>query len=127
MRGETRSWVPLTPASVDARAGAGGRQGSRRCLPAPSQPRCFTVAVRAGLGWRGPPQPLNTGQGPRVPTASLVAPGDSQLGLRSFSPGVEVGFQPEQVPSEHSQGACDVVFAGGRAEAGFVQPTLGTT
>lgn len=61
-----------------------------------------------------------------MPTASLVAPGDSQLGLRSFSPGVEVGFQPEQVPSEHSQGACDVVFAGGRAEAGFVQPTLGT-
>lgn len=104
--------------------GLGGGRG-RRYLAAPSQPRCFTVAVLAGLGWRGPQQPLNTSRGP-VPTASLVAPGDSQLGLRSFFRAWRWGSGWKQVPSEHSQGACDVGFAGGRAEAGFVQLTLGT-
>lgn len=77
------------------RLGTGGA-GVARYLAAPPQSRCFTAAVLARLRRGGQRQPLNTGQGPCAPTASLVAPGDSQLGLRSLSLGVELGFRPER-------------------------------
>lgn len=73
--------------------GLGGGRG-RRYLAAPSQPRCFTVAVLAGLGWRGPQQPLNTSRGPRAHRI-LGCPGRQPIGVEVVLPGVEVGFRLE--------------------------------
>lgn len=81
-----------------------GEAGVARYLVAPSQPRCFPVAVLTRLRRGGQRQPLKSGQGPHAPTASLVAPGDSQLGLRSLPLGVELGFRPER--------GCPRTFAG---------------
>lgn len=93
---KSRSRVPHTPASVEARAGDGRGRGC--ALP------CGSLSTQ-GLHRRRPggtgvrpqraafkywPEPL-----PRVPAASLVALGDNQLGLRSFLLCGEVGFWPE--------------------------------
>lgn len=45
-----------------------------------------------------------------MPAASLVALGDSQLGLRSFLRYAEVGSGQNRVRHERSQGSCDAVF-----------------
>lgn len=80
-----------------------GKAGVARYLTARSQPKCFTVAVLVGL-WGAGRQPLNTGRSPRVPTASLVALGDSQLGSMAFSVRGGGGSSWNDVPCEHSPG-----------------------
>lgn len=58
-----------------------GEAGVARYLAAPSQPRCFTVAVLAGLWCGDSGQPLNTGRSPSRARRVLGCPGRQPIGV----------------------------------------------
>lgn len=98
-RRETRSRVPHTPASAEARAGSrGGRGCALPCCSLPTQ----VLHRRSPGGTEGPRAEAAFKYRP-VATASLVARGDSQLGSRLFSwrrSGIPGGTRcPVKVPS----------------------------
>lgn len=122
-RGEHPLLGPLTPRLVDAGWGR-GRAGGRAVQLCSLSTQVLHRRRQAGLGWRGHKAFKYR---PGAPFCILGARGDSQLGLVRSPRGVEVGVPAgNRCPMSLRRGLVSVVFAGGRAEAGFVQPTLGT-
>lgn len=119
-RSESRTRAPQAPASAEARAGHGEGRGCALSCCSVSTQVLHGRRPGGGCGAQAGRQPLNTGRSPRVPTASLVALGDSQLASMAFAVRGGGGSGWNNVPCEHSRGACDADFNRGKTRPGCV-------